>query len=340
MEKRSMEKNMMKAYMQNFTYCLALLLLTGCIQAADLGQTLKHQIQGSHYMMHGKYARGEETFRQAIRENPENAEANYYLGRFLLAENKETEALAYLQKAATINSSNADYNFWLGVAYGENNMPEDERKSYQKVLRLNRNHLQALIYLGHNQLKNREYEAALISYTRSLNLWPESPSALYNRALILKILDRTPEEKRAWLEYLSLYPSGSLARTATIHLNRLGEFSYRNHTLGARTVTLQEIAFEPFTSKLDSASYPSLKLVGAIASNMGQGTLQIVVYQKNNNNLARQRAVSIQDYLQKTFPDLKDRIGISWFAVPENFSVAGKQMSADESVRFFLTDWM
>lgn len=334
-----MERNMLQKYIPKSVFCIVLLLLTGCMQATELGETIKHQIQGSHYMMYGEYARGEETFRRAVRENPENAEGNYYLGRFLLAEEKKKEALPYLQKAVAIDPYDVEYIFWLGVVYGENGMTEKERKSYEKALSIDKNHLQSLIYLGHNLLKNKQYEAALEMYTKALDLWAESPSALYNRALILNTLNRTPEEKAAWLAYLSLYPAGSLARKATAHLNRLGDFSYLNHTLGSRTVTLRKITFEPFTDKLDAASYPSLKLVGAVASNLGQGILQVVVYQKNNSNLARQRAVSIRDYLRQTFPDLKNRIGISWFTVPEEFSVAGKTLHSDESVRFFLTDW-
>lgn len=325
-------------YIKNSFYCFALIMLTGCIQAADLGQTLKHQVQGSHYMMTRDYTRGEETFRQAVLENPENAEGNYYLGRFLLAENKSTEALGYLQKAVSIAPGDVEYTFWLGVAYGENGMRGKERSSYLEALRIDKNHLQSLIYLGHNQLKSKEYEAALATYAKALHLWPESPSALYNRALILKFLDRTPEEKIAWLKYLSLYPAGNLARKATDHLNRLADFSYRNHSLGARTITLKKISFVPFTDELDSSSYPSLKLVGAVASNMGQGTLQIIVYQKKNKTLAKKRAISIRNYFRKTFPDLSGRIGISWFSVPEEFSVAGKRLQSNESVRFFLTD--
>jgi tetratricopeptide (TPR) repeat protein len=320
--------------------CLCILiLLGGCTRAMDIGQTLKHQVQGSHYMMYREYEKGEATFRQAVRENPGNAEANYYLGRFLLAGGEKKEALSYLQKAAALNPDDTEYIFWLGVAHGENDDPVRERQNYEKVLRLDENHLQSLIYLGHNQLKRKKYQDALSTYSRALELWPESPSALYNRALILGILERTPEEKRAWREYLDLYPAGGLARKAANHLNLLGDFSYRNHTLGARTLTLKKITFEPFGAKLDPLSHPSLKLVGAVASNMGEGTLQVVAYQKNNRQLARKRAVSIRDYLLSEYPDLDGRIGISWFAVPEEFTLAGRKLGLDESVRFFLTGW-
>ncbi|GAB4339465.1 MAG: hypothetical protein Kow0089_12380 [Desulfobulbaceae bacterium] len=300
---------------------------------------LKYTTLGAHYLETGNYAKGEAVFRQALKADPADPEANYFLGRFLLAGNKVREALVYLQKAVKLDPYDADKNFWLGVAWGENGDKRKERQMYTLALTLDPDHLQSLIYLGHVQLNDKEYTAALQSYEKALKLWPSSPSALYNRALILKILGRTPEERIAWLEYLARYPSGGLARRAADHLNMLGDFSYRNHRLGARVVTLAKIAFKPFEARLESSSHPSLKLVGAIVSNMGRGTLQIVVYQKNNKELARRRAVAIRKFLRENFSDLREgRIGISWFSEPEVVTIGGKKMTIDESVRFFLTE--
>ena len=325
---------------KTLVYFVALIFLTGCVQAEQIGTAMKYHVQGRHYIQTRNYDKGEALFRQAVKESPASAQANYYFGRFLLAEKKEKKALSYLEKAVSLDSDDVDYNFWLGVAYGVNGYRKKERKSYKKALALQPKHPQSLIYLGHSQLKSKEHQSALTSYEKALKIWPASPSALYNRALIMNILGRTPEEKLAWLEYMSLYPSGGLARRATDHLNMLSNFSYRNHTLAARTITLTKINFKPFKAKLDSSSYPSLKLVGATVSNMDKGTLQVVVYQKNNKTLARKRAVSIKKYLQETFPDLRGkRIGISWFSEAEKFKIAGKKLRSDESVRFFLTGW-
>ena len=156
-----------------------------------------------HYVETRNYVKGEAIFRQAVKENPVNPEANYYLGRFLLAKKKKKEALSYLEKAVSYAPKDADYIFWLGVAYGENGKREKEKKMYLKALAQEEKHLQSLIYLGHTQLRSKEYSAALASYEKALKIWPYSPSALYNRALVLKYLGRTPEEKLAWLEYLN-----------------------------------------------------------------------------------------------------------------------------------------
>ncbi|BCO08727.1 hypothetical protein GF1_11030 [Desulfolithobacter dissulfuricans] len=311
---------------------LMLVVLSGCV-GVDVGSNLK----GYRYLSSGDYDGGAERFRQIVQEKPDSAQANYFLGRFLLAQKKAAEALPYFEKAVQLLPDRVEYRFWLGVTLGELGRSDQERAQYEQTLALDENYVPAYIYLGHNLLKSRKYEEALVSYTRALELAPTSQTALYNRALIMHILDRTPEEKIAWLIYLKRYPSGALALRATDHLNRLGDFSYRNYQLGARRITLRKIYFRPFTAELRRNSFSSLDLVGEIVRNLEKPTLQIVVYQKNNIELARARAISIKKYLLEKFPELLGRVRISWFDVEETFTVKGEKVRTGESVRFFLT---
>lgn len=331
----------------SFGLSVVFLLLAGCAQVEnighkveDAGRFVKYNIQGEHYLSRKNYEHGYEIFTKAVKATPEDAQAHYFMGRFQLTLDKKKYALKSMKQAVALDPEKADYRFWLGVSHGENGHPKSERKSYKEALSLKKDHLQALIYLGHNQLKAKQYKTALQTYQKALKLWPQSPSSLYNRALLLNILKRTPEEKRAWLAYLNLYPAGSLARRATIHLNRLSDFSYRNHSLAAREVTLGKIRFEPFKTKLSKSSYLSLDVVGATVSNMPKGTLQIIAYQKNNKGLARQKAISVKKYLKEHFEllDKEQRIKVSWFGVPETYLAGKKKVKANESIRFFLTD--
>lgn len=321
-----------------FQHLLIVMILPLLLGGCAVGQAIKNNVQGTHYLQTRNYTQGETTFRQAIQEDSDDPQANYYLGRFLLANKKPKQALPYLRKAASLEPEDTDYLFWQGVCFGELGKRKQERASYKKVLNIKENHLQSLIYLGHNQLKSKGYESALNTYRKVLEIWPYSPSALYNRALIARILRRSPEEKTGWLIYLANYPSGALAIKAADHLNRLDDFSYRNQYLGARTVTLTKIRFKPFASEPSVGSLASLDVIGATALNMGKGKLQVIVYQQNNKKLARARAVSIKRYLLGKFPGLqKNGIGISWFDTPEKLKVEGKNLRNPESVRFFLT---
>lgn len=326
-----------------FFFLILPFFLSGCVSTLqnsikELSGTVKSTVQGDYYLSNKKYQEGEKQFQQALQENPDSHLNNYLYGRMLLANNKTKKALPYLQKASTLKPDDADYHFWTGVAYGSLNRREQEREQYEKALSLEKNHLQALLYYGHNLLQAKQYTMALESYNKAMKLWPDSPSALYNRALIFSKLDRTPEEKQAWLEYLARYPSGAMALQAVNHLNRLQDFSYRNYRLGARTVTIEKISFQPFTAELERGSTPSLKLIATIFKNMHKGSLQVVVYQKNNKVLAKKKAQSIKRHLLKNNPEISTKdIGISWFSQPEKITIQGKKLSVDESVSFFIS---
>jgi tetratricopeptide (TPR) repeat protein len=320
--------------------CIAL-YFSGCAAVGDFGNSLKYHIQGEHYLQKQDFKQGLETFGKAVKIDRKNPEVSYYYGRFLLAENDTKKALPYLKRATVLEPGKSEYHFWLGVAYGESRQESLERKSYLKALELDPKNIQALTYMGNNRLRAKKYAEALKYYRMALELSDSNPQALYNRAVCLRKLGRVSEEKRAWLHYLDIYPSGSFARLAADRLNSLGDQTYRNHRLGLRTLTLAEIGFVPFSDKLSETAYPSLDLVGSTVAKMKGGTLNIIVYQLNNSTLAKSRAITIRDYLTKHFPELNkdNRLQISWFGTTEKRVVLKKELLLKESVQFFLTDF-
>ena len=291
-------------------------------------------------MKSGEYIQAEQTFKQAVLQNPESDLAHYYLGRFLLAQNKGTEALPSFKRAVQLEPRNPKYHFWLGLTYGETGNVKAERGQYEKALRLKKHYAQARLYLGHLQLKDGNLIKALQSYDDVLEQIPTNGAALYNRALILDIQKKTAKATKGWLAYLKWYPAGKHAILATNHLNRLGDYSYENHSFGRRTVTLTEIKFLRSKNRISVSAYPSLRLVGAIISNLEKGTLQIIVYKEGNTTLAQQRALLVKSTLLDLFPSLSEsRIQISWFGTREILQRDGQRYSKGESVRFFITDW-
>ncbi len=320
-----------------FILVASAIVTSGCV-VKDIGRTVEYTVKGDYFLQSDQPDRGRESFKQEVKENPGSSLANYYYGRFLLQEKENKQALTYLKKARDLDQSNAEYHFWAGVAFGANGKVSEEEKSYRKTLSIDPNHLQSLIYLGHIRLGKKKYTEALDLYTQALDIWYGSPSALYNRALILNKLGRTPEEQIAWIDYISQYPSGKMARVATDYLNAAGIYSFRNHTLGTETVTIEKIRFIPFGSEIADSSYPSLLVIGNVFSDMKKGTLQVITYQKNNKELARKRAIAIKKFLLQEFPSIPSKkIGISWFSEPQRTTIRGKKLVIDESVSFFVT---
>lgn len=313
--------------------------ISGCA-VTDIAQeqfvSIKNFTVGEYYLDNHKYRQGIANFKRETAENPSDSKAFYYLGRCYLAESQVEDALKALERAVYLDPGHADSHFWLGVAYAAAGDPKAERKSYETALRIDPDHVPALVYMGHNYFDAKDYLKALTYYERALALAPYQPQALYNRGLIYRHFDRTPEEIQAWRIYLANYPQGASSRQAAEFLNTYGIFDYRNHLIGIRTITLERIQFEPFTATIDKSSRKTLDFLGAVFEKQARFELHILAYQKNNKDLARARANSIKRYLMESNRRIgASRIRISWFDVPEKISVGKKRYAEGEAIDFF-----
>ena len=313
-----------------------LVSVTGCAVTEKTYVSVRNYTKGEYYLQNQKYRDCITTFRSEIRENAQDPKAFYYLGRCYLAEEKSRDGLAMVKKAVEMDPSDADYHFWLGVAHAANGNAKAERKSYEKALDIDPDHVQALVYLGHNRFEAKDYARALDYYNRGLAEVPDEPQALFNRGLIFRKYDRTPEEIQAWRIYLDNYPLGTHARQATEYLNSHGVFDFRNHLIGIRTITLKKIKFEPLTAKIDKASYDDLEYLGKIFEKQTAFELHILGYQKNNKALAKERVKNIKRYLTSHNRRIaSNRIKISWFSAQEKIRIGKRSFIEGESINFF-----
>jgi tetratricopeptide (TPR) repeat protein len=293
---------------------------------------------GEYYLDREKYADGLAAFRETVADHPDDPVAHYYLGRFCLAEERPEEALDHLRTAVDLDPGSADYRFWSGVCHSTLGRPEDERRAYEEALERKPDHVPALVYSGHNRLDAGDCQGALAHYAEALRLAPESPQALFNRALALECLHRDAEAAAAWKAYLDRYPTGAFGRQAADRLNRLGDFTYRNARIGRRSVTLKQVEFQPLEPALADGSRSTLDFVGHLIASDPHLVLQVLVFQKNDPFLSKERARSIKAYLLAHHDAIgEDRIRLSWFDVPETVTLDGRRFRQDQSVRFFTT---
>lgn len=303
------------------------LLMPGCMS-----------LKGELLLKKEKYQDGINTFKSIVQKEPENPKAQYYLGRFYLAQEKPEEALPHLKRAVQGDPAKADYHFWLGVAYWAVRDFDLERRSYLRALAKDQKHLPSRLYLAHNYLDSGEWQEALKNYDLLLRREPYNPEALYNRALALKELHRPHEEALAWKRYLKYYPEGKWAIRAVDHLNQLGQFSYRNFTIGYRRVTLEDIPFPSGSAKLLSQGKPSLQVLGTILSINDKISLEVVCYKSGDPSLAAARAKAVKDYLLQQFPKVKpSRIRPRGIGHKEKIKTGNKVHFLDDSTTFVTT---
>ena len=325
----------MSGITRTFKVIILIALISGCATVGSMGT----HIRGSYYLDQGYYQKGLNDFSTRVKKSPDDSTANYYLGRFLLALDRPGEALPYLKQAAALSPNDSETLFWLGVAYWGVMDFSNERTAYQKVLAINPTHIPAHVYLAHNYLDAGQKSEALKQYEAALKLDEYQPEALFGKATTLKELGRTKEEIEAWKKYLKYYPDGSLAREATVNLNQRGDFTYRNHQIGLRMLTLDWIYFEPGTANLKWEAKPSLKVVGNIMDSYKKFNMVIESYYRNNPQLAQARGEAVKNYILEEFPNVTpQRLSVRSIGRPERVKAGRKIYTINGSI-VFKTTW-
>ena len=70
-----------------------------------------------NYLKNENFGQGLKYIEQKLQKNPKDPSSNYYAGRYLLAMNRQEEALPHLLQAVLLDVGKAKYHFWLGVSY-------------------------------------------------------------------------------------------------------------------------------------------------------------------------------------------------------------------------------
>jgi len=274
-------------------------------------------------------------FKEQLKAKPDNPEANYYLGRCLLATNRADIAMNYLSKADDLGTNIPEYKFWLGVGYWANMEFDKERQSYIDVLKISPNHLQANLYLGHSYMDKNMWMAALDQYNVVLAINPDVPEAIYNTALIYKKINNKEAEIKAWLSYLSRYQYGKTSYYGVERLNILGDFTYREILIGNKKIVMPAIRFDQNGTMDVNDGRKALQIIGETLVKENTLYLHVVAFVNNSSDEAKSRAMAIKNSILKNNPKIdQSRIKTSWFDVPEKVETKRGIYSIDESILF------
>lgn len=141
----------------------------------------------------------EQSFRQFLKLQPDNAQGQLLLGYVLLKEKQYAEARTLLEKSIQKGSATPEAFYYLGlIAQGQN---EDARaiEFFEKAIQLAPSFAYVHIALGATYLKLKDYTRAQQALETGVKLSPEDSKAHYNLAMLyarLKNPQRAQEEMR------------------------------------------------------------------------------------------------------------------------------------------------
>lgn len=134
--------------------------------------------RGRVYYDAGEYDNAASQFKEAVKEDPTNAEAYYYLGMSYRAERAFDAADAF-KTAVNLDPDYIDAYCSLGEVYNQLEMYKNSIQALRQALRIEPDNFDALIQLGIAYASDKEYKAAVKVLERALNIEPDANAYLY-----------------------------------------------------------------------------------------------------------------------------------------------------------------
>ena len=109
----------------------------------------------------GRYAEAHKEIQEALRLDPDNVTALYYLGLILIATDQYAEAQAALEKAKALRPTDLDVTFQLGVLHFSQQQYAEAEPPLREVFEVQPRRQNLGFYLGFIAYRNKEYREAL-----------------------------------------------------------------------------------------------------------------------------------------------------------------------------------
>jgi tetratricopeptide (TPR) repeat protein len=240
----------------------------------------EHLNRGADYADQGQLDQAIAEYQEAIRLDPDYAEAHYNLGLAYHKQGKLDDAIAEYKEAIRIDPSMADAHVNLGVAYADQGKLDEAIAAYREALRINPDLGDAHLNLGLAYHDQGRWDEAISEYKEVIRINPDDADAYYNLGLAYYMQDRLDEAIVAWKESIRLKPRDSMAH------NNLGRAYFEQGRLDEAVVELKEAI------RLDSENARAHFNLGLVYYDQGR---------------VDEAIAELETYLQLIPPDAPDR---------------------------------
>jgi tetratricopeptide (TPR) repeat protein len=184
-----------------------------------------NQLSAEIFETQNKFAEAAAEYRKAIEKNPRALNLHFRLGRAILLESHNPEALALAQKEfereLALNAEDAAAEFQIGQILNAGSQPDRALLHFQKALELSPDFAEAALAVGRIRVQAKQYADAIPLLEHVVALDPANEPAHYSLMLAYRNsgqLDKARRQQQE-LEKLQHPPEGEF----TDFLKRLGE---------------------------------------------------------------------------------------------------------------------
>jgi tetratricopeptide (TPR) repeat protein len=169
----------------------------------------------------GEYERALALYQDAVKRNPNDAEAWSNMGQVLVRLRRPAEAIPHFDRAIAILPSRWAYHFNRARAYGLLNDWPKAADGYRAAQQLYPDDYAIAFNLGLALRKAGNHAAAVEQFQKAISLDPQEPTFHLSLAMSYESLGRMPEAVAAFRRTLELAPQAPEAPQIRAHMERL-----------------------------------------------------------------------------------------------------------------------
>ncbi len=155
-----------------------------------LVQARQLSLQGAELLSRDQSAAAEKLFTQAVEQCPTDERAHWGLSQTLWEAGQHQQAIQHLQEAVRLSGENPEYLVRLGEMYLQQGQTSQALAVADQLLGRLHNNAAAWKLKGDALANNRDWEAALQAYHRSLLVQPDDPKVQLAVAEIYRQMNR------------------------------------------------------------------------------------------------------------------------------------------------------
>jgi len=184
-----------------------------------------NQLSAEIFETQNKFAEAAAEYRKAIEKNPRALNLHFRLGRAILLESHNPEALVLAQKEfeseLALNAEDAAAEFQIGQILNAGSKPDQALLHFQKALELSPDFAEAALAVGRMRVQAKQYTEAIPLLEHVVALQPANEAAHYSLMLAYRNSGQMDKARREQQELTKLQhpPEGEF----TDFLKRLGE---------------------------------------------------------------------------------------------------------------------
>ena len=177
-----------------------------------------HESLGNALVQLGRLPEANVQYQQALRIKPDDPETHYNLGTAFTLEGKTSDAIGQYEQALRVKPDFAEAHYNCGVALEQVGRVPEAIAHYKEALRIKPDLAEAHNNLGAALAHTGRVEEAIAHFEQALRIKPDFAEAHYNYGVALEQVGRVPDAIPHYEEALRINPGLAEARTALARL--------------------------------------------------------------------------------------------------------------------------